>query len=379
MFKRLQRRAKRLGIAISYKVISESVEEVAVFLVDENGKHRNGNQNTLVSLVEISNDAARVASSGWSYGAMIEHLGAGNMVWAREGFQPTARFQTAPPTCEHCQVFRGRKKTFLLTRGDELVQVGSTCLHDFLGNDKASDVVACFEFTGELVRLLSGYVESERDGYQGATDVYDVRKLLAFAIAAVDSFGWTSRRMADEHGGLSTCDSALQLAGSNRAGHLLTDYVYERADAVLDYYCNLSDDDCIESFNANARLVSRLGYCTRRGAGLVCALYTCHKRALEKAAEDAVMAVSHHVFEIGQRVDVEATVKRIISFDGHYGRSYITLLADIEGNILKATRLPNATEGDKVKFKATVAAHEYYRDVAQTKLQRPANVSVLQQ
>ena len=82
-------------------------------------------------------------------------------------------------------------------------------------------------------------------------------------------------------------------------------------------------------------------------------------------------AAAAYVGEIGDRIEINATVKFCMGFDGFYGTTYINTMVDADGNIYvyKGKRL--ASKGDQISLKATIKDHSEYKGAKQTVLSRP--------
>lgn len=100
--------------------------------------------------------------------------------------------------------------------------------------------------------------------------------------------------------------------------------------------------------------------------------------AQERAAaaeKDAQNASKQYVGTVGERREFVATVKMVRQFEGrsfgYYdsGLRTMTMLEDEQGNSLVYWNSVG-TKGEKVKFKATVKAHQEYKGVKQTVLSR---------
>lgn len=79
---------------------------------------------------------------------------------------------------------------------------------------------------------------------------------------------------------------------------------------------------------------------------------------------------SKFVGEIGERIEVEVTVKKAIPIESYYGCVIFTF-EDDNKNIFVWKTQPRAIEvGSKIKLRGTVKAHNIFRDVEQTVLSR---------
>jgi hypothetical protein len=93
----------------------------------------------------------------------------------------------------------------------------------------------------------------------------------------------------------------------------------------------------------------------------------------------ALQRNSRHVGEIGQRIELQLTVDRVL--DWSYGQfptiyRYCTLARDAAGNVIQYVGAKPLDDGT---YKATVAEHDEYRGVRQTKIKRPKWVEVPQE
>ena len=89
-------------------------------------------------------------------------------------------------------------------------------------------------------------------------------------------------------------------------------------------------------------------------------------------AEDARKGNAKHVGAVGERLrGLFVTVKRIASFDNHFGTFHITTLRDDDGNtfVVKSSSF-RVREDDKLCIDGTVKAHDSFRDEPQTQLAR---------
>ena len=65
--------------------------------------------------------------------------------------------------------------------------------------------------------------------------------------------------------------------------------------------------------------------------------------------------------EVGQRIEIEATMTFCMGFDGFYGTTYINTFVDANGNIFVYRGNPLAKKGEKISLKATVKEHGEYK------------------
>lgn len=87
--------------------------------------------------------------------------------------------------------------------------------------------------------------------------------------------------------------------------------------------------------------------------------------------ETAKRAQSRHVGAVGERIEITATIERVIPIDTQYGTSYITILRDDAGNAYKQFGAFIANTDARVSGKATIKDHEVYKGEDLTRIQRP--------
>jgi hypothetical protein len=95
------------------------------------------------------------------------------------------------------------------------------------------------------------------------------------------------------------------------------------------------------------------------------------KMAVESLIYDE--GTSEFIGEIGERLDLELTVDRVIELDGNYGRSNMHIMSDDCGNVFVWTTASKFWEvGSEKKLRGTVKDHRTYKGVKQTILTRCA-------
>ncbi len=97
------------------------------------------------------------------------------------------------------------------------------------------------------------------------------------------------------------------------------------------------------------------------------------KPVFEAEAPKPAEPVSEFIGVEGQRMDFEAKVVKVINLGpskySYYGSSYLTILVDAKGNCIKYFNFL-ADEGETVKFKAGVKAHQVYEGKKSTLISR---------
>jgi hypothetical protein len=173
-----------------------------------------------VKVIELEVSGAEPVIAGWRFVASIDHDTERNLVSQVPGPDNPVRVSEwieAPPSCDHCKLFRYRLRTYVLenVESGELRQVGSTCIEDYLGGQTAAQIARLAELW-VAIDLTAG---SDRDedwapGQRGEAG-WLRSDVLAQAAAIIRRIGFTSKKAADNHPGLASTATLTVSAGLN--------------------------------------------------------------------------------------------------------------------------------------------------------------------
>lgn len=104
------------------------------------------------------------------------------------------------------------------------------------------------------------------------------------------------------------------------------------------------------------------------------------RRAEWSDKQAALNASRQHIGQIGQKMELELTIKKIIEieglqFGGYHGFTYLYIMEDADQNVViykgNSAAFNTVDEGGTYRFTATIKEHGVRNDVKQTKIQRP--------
>lgn len=309
---------------------------------------------------------------GYTFLARIDRVGESFVISTAPGVDHVERSLVHPGECDHCGFNRQRNNTYLVrneTTG-ETVNVGSTCIKDFLGWDAS---VVFFSDSDVEVEQGGGYVER-----QFLTDT-----VLAYAYAAIKAHGWVAR---SSYTGRPTADLVgLALFGGRmseqdlrdvRALHAYAPEATEMVEKIKGYI--LSDDfNGSSTYVDNLKVVVGEDAVTSRQFGLLASAPQAYLRSMEKAAEkkaaEATTAGSEWVGAEKDKVEVKGTIEAVRYSANMYGTTTIYTILGEDGNLYTWFSSNGALGDDAgvaVHIKGTVKGHEEFNGSKRTVLTR---------
>jgi hypothetical protein len=326
--------------------------------------------------VTISGEAPRYA--GWRFVASVDAAdGGGTILRFPPGREAAVRnTDVAAGHCDHCHTRRARRRTMLLAHDDtgQLLQVGTSCLKDFLGHHISPVFLSADDVRAELGKNLSG-----------TPAAWDLASVLAYAWAAIQALGWTPAS-GSEYGRTPTRDVVRQVLTQQRAADrllaVLAPHLAEGrrlAPRIIDtLLTGLTGES---GYEANLTAVLRGQVVDARHLGLAVSAISAHQRLLEQRQADTAhpepVAAVDHVGVVGDKLTLTGTVRTAMRVDGftYHSPDSILMILDCGTAVLKMTTAASwayqVKVGDPLTVTGTVKAHTVWNGVKQTVLTRP--------
>ena len=344
---RVNKRAAKLGIEGVRLVVSEPFEHD--FYVDTGFSYKKVTEIA----VEVSLDGATVKMDGWTFLAAIDHV---------EGLVKSAPYAPEDmnfsvyvdePNCDHCKLDRRRNATFIAQHDDgRLVQVGRTCLKDFLGHNVPLYVVD--QVWGVEDEFFGGIKD---DGHRSLVEA------LAITNAVIRTFGWVPRSKAYNND--ATADTVASTLYAREVPTVngqpvftVDDHDVEVAESAIAWAKNVEPTN---DYLFNVRAVANNGFVSHKSMGIAASIISAHQRATEKELErKRERAESAPVPVTDERITVTGQIIKV-GFKEGWGyndpaRKVITVRDD-HGFKLWGTcpsAIDRAEQGDRVTFTARV-------------------------
>ena len=283
-------------------------------------------------------------------------------------------YHDAGQTCDHCNYSRFRKNTFILqdTKNGKYLQIGSTCVKDFLGYSPDS-ILSYRSLLEEVYNELDKDEESYGSGY--LVNTYMVMDALAITDVVVGLYGFVGSK-ADEEliPTKRTVDAILHPSGRDEEG---TKYAKEMRDKVTaknrdfakDAIAWVMDQDTTgNEYLTNLKTIIKQNECPVTTLGYLCSLIPTYNKHLKRNIEFK----NEHFGEVKKRETFTFKCINIMVTENQYGFTHIHKMMDEEGRqaIFFSSAGIKIDEGETATVKATVKSHGEYKGVKQTVVQR---------
>lgn len=389
---KLNRRAIRLGVPVIILSRTGNIRNIEK-------KHPDTGVITLVErIIEVELVGTTPKFDGWTLAATLEHTPEGNIIRKVPSCPvDLMRFRDCAPECEHCNLERRRRDTYVVAHDNGTVkQVGHNCIHDFLGHKSPQNLAAMAELlfsAGELCGLGEG--EGFGSG-SGAPDVLYARSFMAYCARAIRQYGYVSRKAEQEAEMLcqhreSTKSTVLSWIfppkdESNKrkmaARHCLDGETWPEANAADVALADKAREYVVEKlgtrsdlseFENNLLICSKLEAIEIRTCGIAAYVVEYYRRETEQAVAKAAVN-NTHFGELGKRYKaVSLRYLGCSSFDSQFGTCFIHKFENEAGQRLvwkTSTDLGYADDGFALRATFTVKEHGEYKGWNQTKISR---------
>jgi hypothetical protein len=313
--------------------------------------------------------------NGWDLLATLDWDSADDLiVRTAPGVTSVNRDGLEPGYCAHCKTIRQRSNTYLVGNRatGEQVQVGSTCIKDFLG--WTGSVVFCdTRSVTEEVEVALGSCRVERQ--------FTTLTVLAAAWAATTMFGYVK---AGDWTRTPTTRLVRQLLDPRTQAD--RDAAQECAPVIADaagMAAELRDWLLSEEFEGdseyvrNLKVIASSAWVSPRNFGLLVSAPQARARVQERTLireRERDEVADEFLGEIKQRIELTVRVKAIDFIPGNYGVTTLYTLIDKAGHLVKwfASRqiLGDKVSDEWVTIKGTVKKHDEYRGRKETVLSR---------
>lgn len=333
---------------------------------------------------------AKPVIADWELIASLEHTKEGNIIHnVGNNVEIPERYYNVAPYCEHCNVNRYRKNSFIIhnVKTNEFKQVGKTCLNDFTGNINAEWLASFYSMFSKLAIF-----EAPQGGYSNSERYFPVIDLLAYTVAITNIYGYcksgsdnaTGETVKDfyivnECGGYPFREVNKCIKEKMRSVDFkITEHDNAIAKEVIAYVNTMEDTN---NYIHNIKTLCASDMVSYSNVNLLVSAITCYNRNLERKAKEEARkketSKSKHVGNIKDKLTINiASWKCLTSwsncYDGyHETTTFLYQFIDDDGNIF-IWKTQKFFDDDVTlhEITGTVKAHNVFRDAKQTELTR---------
>lgn len=269
--------------------------------------------------------------------------------------------QDLAPSCDHCEVKRYRKTTFLLTHKDsgETIQIGSTCLEDFTRNASLKDLVLFFDIV-DYAKNKGGYSAKE---LEIECSHLPIEQFVALTLNIIDEQEFVSKREAEDSGEQSTASRVYEHLFDQTK--LLSGYENKNTKHVLGEIMNMTSETSAFAVNLSNALMRTPNFININNGHAVAIVIGAIGNVVNKLNKNdkPIEFLAEHAGLIGQRTEFELTFIGSSIKDTDYGLKYTYYFMDAKKRKFKWTcwgKEPaiELIKGCTVKLTGTISKHE---------------------
>jgi hypothetical protein len=279
------------------------------------------------------------------------------------------------------------------------MNVGRSCLKDFLGSDRLNpeSIATHFSYLLNFVgSVFDEWGDLDWEGYGGSTSEAPIHlpMLLELTGAVIAAYGWVSKGMvtSSKTDGPATAElvseylshnrnrasrAELQIIAKIKANWDATAGKREiEAKAAIEWVTSPDLPDTSEYIH-NIKVIAARGWTTYKHFGFACSILTAWRMAVARDVERREQAEevdSHHIGEVKARAEFVLKVTGIREISSDFGVTILHMMEDRAGNRVKwfssGALLDPEENGEFVRVKATVKSHGEYRGIEETMVTR---------
>ena len=361
---KLKSRAFKLGLA-DINLIWGSLETETRII---NGQSKN------IQLIQAHlSGPINICFDGWEFVATLQHLDTGENIirLISDSIIIPDKYKTSGSICEHCNVNRYRKDTYLVkNKNNEFVQVGSSCIKDFLGHNSPDNIIQSAEFAANIVYYMNSLYQ-DVDKIHPDDILFDLELVLSQTSACIRDYGWVPKSKATDIN-IPTASRVLDhidyVAGLFRSEINSADKL--KAENAINWAENLTNDQCeYSNYLHNIRAIARSGVVNRKTIGYATSIISAFDRENKSKETNNNRC---HVGTVKSREEFDVTFINCFTGYSSFGQYFKYTFEDENKNILIwfASSIQDFEDNKKYRIKATVKAHSFYKNVPQTEITR---------
>lgn len=276
--------------------------------------------------------------------------------------------------CDHCGTDRVRKYTVLLrnTATGEYIQVGKSCVKDYLGVDAEhwASYLSIWDSIDEYLESLENEVSEH---FPKESIAYSVSDVLCQTVASVEAWGYISKQSANENWTDSTSSRIWHIFNRtmDRYGKVLYEAFHISAnheDTVSNILKYIDEIDESSAYIHDLKVLCNHDYVEPKNLGLLVSAVGFYLRETAKKQERESVQKSEYVGNVGDKITFTATPECVYSDYTDFGMLYIYKFI-VDGNVI-IWKTSKGLDSVEMTIKATIKELSEYHGTKQTIITR---------
>ena len=291
-------------------------------------------------------------------------------------------FRNRGSYCDHCNAMRNRNKTIILKNTDtnEFIQVGSTCLKDYLNRD-VSQELGYLTWVDVIVKDYSDDYEYINSGRY--IPEFSTIQVIANSIRMIESFGFVKTQDENlERGKWSTKSELMNYYFPNKykASEIIENYnnkfksgieeATEKAQLVMDWIANNNSNS---EFILNLKAMISRESVPSKYFGYIAGAVASYNREMDNS-KTIIINNSYLPDNPGTKVTLKVKLDSIQSISSYYGTSYLHKWTDSENRRIawfcSGKAMDNSLIGTEMVISGTIKERKEFNNQKTTYLNR---------
>lgn len=288
-------------------------------------------------------------------------------------------YQHKNSTCQHCNSSRKRNFTFILQNinTQEYIQVGKSCLKDFIGHD-IENSLRYFDLLEELQFNILNH------GGDKKIQFFSTIKVLNMVKEEIRKNGYKSSKQKYNGEVMTSTGDDVKIkindiySNIDKRKHFLPAVkpeAMQEIKTIINYilaYDTTKETEHLQEFYNNLQNILKYEYCKFKDVSILATTFVVYDMLKAKEEKEKNNKISQHIGNIGDKIEIELTLESIYGYNTQYGYIHINLYKDAQGNVYKwsSKNILELEKGEFKKVKATIKNHEEYKGQKQTVITR---------
>lgn len=370
----ITKKLDKYSLKWTFEIISEQPEKITIY--DYTGQSHLAASEQRPKITSVVYDVTSykfemesIKIGNYTVLAVIDHGEDNNnivhIVNEVEGINALENYKNCKSKCDHCNHNRYRSKTVILYDGNNIVQVGKSCLKEYIGID-CYDIIKCYQdiksitLTDIVINDLSTLPKDKN--YKFTVDY------LAFCINSIQQEGYIKDHT--KYKAWKEMNKELEISNE----------LYDVANTVIKWF---TENEFNDLFLNNIKNTLQQTY-TKPNNGFIAYAYMAYQKELkhqkEQQEKEESQKLSKFVGSINDKIELAVTLDDWFTFEGLYGYQQVFIMKDDQDNIFKwVTNKPLWKDidkgtcyeiGESFKIKGTIKEHDNSKGYNQTVLTR---------